>query len=133
MVTPDDLVEFGMIPEFIGRLPIIAALRPLPVEALVRVLTEPRNALVRQYQKQFELEGAKLTFTEGALRALAEKAAKRETGARALRAVMEETMLELMYDLPDMDADGVEFVVDEATIRESKKLSEIRVKRAETA
>ncbi len=133
MVTPDDLVEFGMIPEFIGRLPIIAALRPLPVEALVRVLTEPRNALVRQYQKQFELEGAKVTFTEGALRALAEKAAKRETGARALRAVMEETMLELMYDLPDMDAKGVEFVVDEATIREKKKLSEIRIKRAETA
>jgi len=133
LVTPDDLVEFGMIPEFIGRLPIIAALRPLPVEALVRVLTEPRNALVRQYQKQFELEGAKLTFTEGALRALAEQAAKRETGARALRAVMEETMLNLMYDLPDMDADGVEFVVDEATIREKKKLSEIRVKRAETA
>ena len=133
MVTPDDLVEYGMIPEFIGRLPIIAALRPLPVEALVRVLTEPRNALVRQYQKQFELEGAKLTFTEGALRALAEQAAKRETGARALRAVMEETMLNLMYDLPDMDAEGVEFVVDEATIREKKKLSEIRVKRAETA
>jgi len=133
MVTPDDLVEFGMIPEFIGRLPIIAALRPLPVEALVRVLTEPKNALVRQYQKLFALEGAKLTFTDGALRAIAEKAAKRETGARALRAVMEETMLELMYDLPDMDAKGTEFVVDEATIRESKKLSEIRVKRAETA
>ena len=133
MVTPDDLVEFGMIPEFIGRLPIIAALRPLPVEALVRVLTEPKNALVRQYQKQFELEGAKLSFTDGALRAMAEKAAKRETGARALRAVMEETMLDLMYDLPDMDANGVEFVVDEATIRENKKLSEIRVKRAETA
>ncbi len=133
MVTPDDLVEYGMIPEFIGRLPIIAALRPLPVDALVRVLTEPRNALVRQYQKQFELEGAKLSFTDGALKALAEKAAKRETGARALRAVMEETMLELMYDLPDMDAEGVEFVVDETTIREKKKLSEIRVKRAETA
>ncbi|MFI4872960.1 MAG: ATP-dependent Clp protease ATP-binding subunit ClpX [Phycisphaerales bacterium JB058] len=133
MVTPDDLVEFGMIPEFIGRLPIIAALRPLPIDALVRVLTEPKNALVRQYQKQFELEGAKLSFTDGALRAMAEKAAKRETGARALRAVMEETMLDLMYDLPDMDADGAEFVVDEATIREKKKLSEIRVKRAETA
>ncbi len=133
LVTPDDLVEFGMIPEFIGRLPIIAALRPLTIDALVRVLTEPKNALVRQYQKQFELENAKLSFTDGALRAMAEKAAKRETGARALRAVMEETMLDLMYDLPDMDADGAEFVVDEATIREKKKLSEIRVKRAETA
>lgn len=133
LVTPDDLVEFGMIPEFIGRLPVIAALRPLPVEALVRVLTEPRNALVRQYQRQFELEGAALTFTDGALTALAEQASKRETGARALRAVMEETMLNLMYDLPDADADGAEFVVDEATVREGKKLSEIRVKRAETA
>ncbi len=133
LVTPDDLVEFGMIPEFIGRLPVIAALRPLPVEALVRVLTEPKNALVRQYQRQFELENASLTFTDGALRALAEQASKRETGARALRAVMEETMLDLMYDLPDADADGAEFVVDEATVREGKKLSEIRVKRAETA
>ncbi|GAB5495724.1 MAG: ATP-dependent Clp protease ATP-binding subunit ClpX [Phycisphaerales bacterium] len=133
LVTPDDLVEFGMIPEFIGRLPVIAALRPLPVEALVRVLTEPRNALVRQYQRQFELEGATLSFTDGALTALAEQASKRETGARALRAVMEETMLNLMYDLPDAEADGAEFVVDEATVREGKKLSEIRVKRAETA
>ncbi len=133
LVTPDDLVEFGMIPEFIGRLPVIAALRPLPVEALVRVLTEPRNALVRQYQRQFELEGATLTFTDGALTALAEQASKRETGARALRAVMEETMLNLMYDLPDAEAEGAEFVVDEATVREGKKLSEIRVKRAETA
>ena len=133
LVTPDDLVEYGMIPEFIGRLPVIAALRPLPVEALVRVLTEPRNALVRQYQRHFELEGAELSFTDGALTALAEQASKRKTGARALRAVMEDTMLDLMYDLPDTDADGYEFVVDEATVRESKSLSEIRIKRAETA
>ncbi|HED54383.1 MAG TPA: ATP-dependent Clp protease ATP-binding subunit ClpX [Phycisphaerales bacterium] len=133
LVTADDLIEFGMIPEFIGRLPVIAALRPLSVEALVRVLTEPRNAIVRQYQRQFELEGAKLTFTDCALTALAKKAAKRDTGARALRAVMEETMLNLMYDLPDVDAKGVEFVVDEATVLEKKTLDQIRVKRAETA
>ncbi|MGP1272022.1 MAG: ATP-dependent Clp protease ATP-binding subunit ClpX [Phycisphaerales bacterium] len=132
-VTPDDLVEFGMIPEFIGRLPVIAALRPLTVESLVRVLTEPKNAIVKQYQRLFELEGAKLSFTEGALRALAEKAASRETGARALRAVMEETMLNLMYDLPDMEGEDIEFVVDEKCVREGRSLDEIRVKRAESA
>jgi len=133
LVTADDLIEFGMIPEFIGRLPVIAALRPLSIEALVRVLTEPRNAIVRQYQRQFELEGAKLTFTDCALKALATKAAKRDTGARALRAVMEETMLNLMYDLPDVDADGAEFIVDDATVLEKKTLAQIRVKREKTA
>jgi ATP-dependent Clp protease ATP-binding subunit ClpX len=132
-VIPDDLIEYGMIPEFVGRLPIIAALRPLTVESLVQVLTEPKNALVRQYQRLFEIEGAKLTFTEGALRALAEKAIKRETGARALRAVLEELMLNLMFDLPEMAAEGAEFVVDERCVREGRSLQEIRVQRAESA
>ncbi|MEM0915620.1 MAG: ATP-dependent Clp protease ATP-binding subunit ClpX, partial [Planctomycetota bacterium] len=132
-VTPDDLVEFGMIPEFIGRLPVIAALRPLPVDALVRVLTEPKNALVKQYQRMFELEGCKLSYTDGALTAIAERAAKRETGARALRAVMEEVMLDLMYDLPEVKDEDAEFVVDEACVREGKTLDEIRVQRAESA
>ncbi|MEM9167649.1 MAG: ATP-dependent Clp protease ATP-binding subunit ClpX, partial [Planctomycetota bacterium] len=132
-VTPDDLIEFGMIPEFIGRLPVIAALRPLTVESLVRVLTEPKNAIVKQYQRLFELEGAKLSYTDGALRAFAEKAAARETGARALRAVMEETMLDLMYDLPDQQGEDIEYVVDEACVREGKRLDEIRVQRAESA
>ncbi|MEL6796532.1 MAG: ATP-dependent Clp protease ATP-binding subunit ClpX [Planctomycetota bacterium] len=132
-VTPDDLVEFGMIPEFIGRLPVIAALRPLPIDALVRVLTEPKNALVKQYQRMFELEGCKLSYTDGALTAIAERAAKRETGARALRAVMEEVMLDLMYDLPEVKDEDAEFVVDEACVREGKTLDEIRVQRAESA
>ncbi len=132
-VTPDDLVEFGMIPEFIGRLPVIAALRPLTIDALVRVLTEPKNALVKQYQRIFELEGCKVSFTDGALRAIAEKASKRETGARALRAVMEEVMLDLMYDLPEVEGDDASFVVDELCVREGKKLDEIRVHRAESA
>ncbi|MEO1584481.1 MAG: ATP-dependent Clp protease ATP-binding subunit ClpX [Planctomycetota bacterium] len=132
-VTPDDLVEFGMIPEFIGRLPVIAALRPLPVEALVRVLTEPKNALVKQYQRMFELEGCELSYTDGALTAIAERAAKRETGARALRAVMEEVMLDLMYDLPEVKDEDAAFVVDEVCVREGKTLAEIRVQRAESA
>src|SRR3954462_7886744 len=87
-VAPEDLIEFGMIPEFVGRLPVIAPLMPLTLDAMVSILTEPKNALVRQYQHLFSLEDAKLTFTEGALRAIAEKATKRDTGARGLRAVM---------------------------------------------
>jgi ATP-dependent Clp protease ATP-binding subunit ClpX len=132
-VTPDDLVEFGMIPEFIGRLPVIAALRPLTIDALVRVLTEPKNALVKQYQRIFELEGSKLSFTDGALKAIAEKASERKTGARALRAVMEEVMLDLMYDLPEVKDEDASFVVDEACVREGKTLDEIREQRAESA
>src|SRR6185295_12990186 len=89
-VVPEDLIEFGMIPEFVGRLPVIAPLMPLSLDAMVSILTEPRNALVRQYQHLFSIEDAKLTFTEGALRAIAEKATARDTGARGLRAVMEE-------------------------------------------
>jgi ATP-dependent Clp protease ATP-binding subunit ClpX len=132
-VTPDDLIEYGMIPEFIGRLPVIAALRPLEIDGLVRVLTEPRNALVKQYQRLFELEGASLRFTPEALEAIAEKAAKRETGARALRAVMEETMLNLMFDLPEYAGQAAEFLIDEVCVRQGRSLSEIRVKRAESA
>ena len=132
-VTPEDLTEFGMIPEFIGRLPVITSLRPLANEALVRVLTEPRNALVKQYQHMFGLEGATLNFTDGALEAFAEKASTRRTGARALRSVLEETMLDLMYDLPDAESDGAEFVVDERCVNEGATLDEIRVKRAESA
>jgi ATP-dependent Clp protease ATP-binding subunit ClpX len=109
-VTPEDLVEFGMIPEFIGRVPVITPLKPLTVDALVNILTEPKNALVKQYQKLFEMEGSELVFTEDALKALAEKAIARETGARALRAVSEELMLEIMYELPDRQR-GARYVV----------------------
>lgn len=100
-VNSDDLIEFGMIPELVGRLPVISALKPLDADALVRVLSEPRNALVKQYQKMFEMEEAELHFTEDALRAFAERAQKKETGARGLRSIIEEVMLDIMFELPD--------------------------------
>ncbi len=132
-VTPDDLIEFGMIPEFVGRLPIIAPLMPLTVDALVSILTEPKNALVRQYQHLFGLEGAKLTFTDDALRKVARRAVKRDTGARALRAVMEEIMLSLMYQLPELDNDGAHYVITEDAIENPRELQALRVKRKESA
>lgn len=105
-VQPEDLIEFGMIPEFVGRLPVCATLEPLDVETLVSILTAPKNALVKQYQKFFRLEGAEVEFTPQALRIIAERALKRDTGARALRAVCEEIMLDLMYRLPDQAQGG---------------------------
>jgi ATP-dependent Clp protease ATP-binding subunit ClpX len=102
-VEPEDLLRFGMIPEFVGRLPVHATLEELDEGALVRILTEPRNALVKQYQKLFEMENVQLKFTEGALRAIAQEAIKRHTGARGLRAILEEIMLDVMYDLPGRD------------------------------
>ncbi len=128
-VTADDMIEFGMIPEFVGRLPVLAPLMPLSVDALINILTEPKNAIVRQYQHLFGLEGAKLTFTDGALRALAQKAVKRDTGARALRAVMEELMIDLMYQLPELDNTGAEYVIDEDAVRTKKPLAEMRRRR----
>jgi len=104
MVQPDDLVEFGMIPEFVGRLPCITTLGPLDEDAMVRILTEPRNALVKQYKRFFEMEGAELDFEPAALHAIAKKAMKLDTGARALRNVIEDFMLDLMYELPDASA-----------------------------
>lgn len=103
-VTPEDLVRVGMIPELIGRLPAITTLTPLNEETLVNILTEPNNALVKQYAKFFEMDQAKLEFTPEALTAIAKKALKRNTGARALRAVIEELMLDLMYELPEHPA-----------------------------
>jgi ATP-dependent Clp protease ATP-binding subunit ClpX len=98
---PEDIIEFGMIPEFVGRLPVIAVLGALDEDALVDILTKPKNALCRQYQRFFEMEDAELEFTEDALRAIARKALKRDTGARALRAITEELMVDLMYQLPE--------------------------------
>ncbi|HYF15138.1 MAG TPA: ATP-dependent Clp protease ATP-binding subunit ClpX [Phycisphaerales bacterium] len=133
-VTADDLIEFGMIPEFVGRLPVLAPLMPLTVEAMMNILTEPRNAITKQYQHLFGLEGARLTITQGALRLIAERAVKRDTGARGLRAVIEEIMLPLMYELPDHDNDGVEYVVDEKAVREKLSLLQIaRSRRKESA
>jgi ATP-dependent Clp protease ATP-binding subunit ClpX len=109
-VQPEDLMTFGFIPEFIGRLPVTASLEGLDEDALVRILTEPRNALIRQYKKAFMMEGVFLEITEDALRAIARKASTRETGARGLRSIMESIMLDLMYELPSQ-ADTLSRVV----------------------
>lgn len=102
-LQPEDLVKFGLIPEFIGRLPVIATLENLDEEALIRILTEPKNALIKQYQKLFEMEEVELKFTEDAMSAIADKAIERKTGARGLRAILETLLLELMYDIPGRD------------------------------
>jgi ATP-dependent Clp protease ATP-binding subunit ClpX len=114
-VQPEDLVEFGMIPEFVGRLPLVSPLEPLDVPTLVNILSEPKNAIVKQYQRIFRMEGAELEFTPRALELIAERALKRDTGARALRAVCEEIMLDLMYRLPDQQQ-GKKYVINEAAV-----------------
>ncbi|MEJ2672439.1 MAG: AAA family ATPase, partial [Deltaproteobacteria bacterium] len=101
-VQPQDLLKFGLIPEFVGRLPVLATLDELNEEALVRILKEPKNALVKQYQKLLELDRVSLKFTDGALEAVAQEALKRKSGARGLRAILERAMLDLMYDLPSL-------------------------------
>jgi len=108
-VEPDDLVSYGLIPELIGRLHIIATLDPITVEDMVRILTEPKNALVKQYQKLFELDGATLTFQPEALEKIAQKAIDRKTGARGLRSILEEILLDIMYELPELE--GYEVVI----------------------
>ena len=100
---PEDLLKYGLIPEFIGRLPIVVALDALDKQALVRILTEPRNALVKQYQKFFEMDGVELVFEEDAIEAVASKAMERKTGARGLRTVIEDIMLEIMYEIPSQE------------------------------
>ena len=102
-VEPGDLMKFGLIPEFIGRLPVVATLDELDEEALVRILCEPKNALVKQFQKLFEMEGVHLKFTDGALAAIAAEAMKRKTGARGLRSILENAMLEVMYEIPSRE------------------------------
>jgi ATP-dependent Clp protease ATP-binding subunit ClpX len=115
LVQPEDLLKFGLIPEFIGRLPVIGPLGELSLDALVRILTEPRNALVKQYQKLFEFEGVKLKFTKDALKAVAKDALDRKSGARGLRAILEKVMLDIMYDLPSRSGVG-ECVIGEEVI-----------------
>ena len=100
LVEPDDLLRFGLIPELVGRLPVTSSLDSLQKESLVEILTKPKNAITRQYQKSFDMEGVKLEFTDDALEAVAELAIHRGTGARGLRAVLEEAMLDLMYEIP---------------------------------
>jgi ATP-dependent Clp protease ATP-binding subunit ClpX len=132
-VTPEDILEFGMIPELIGRLPVITPLMPLTEDTLISILTEPKNAIAKQYQYLFTTESAELQFTESALRALAQEALKRDTGARALRGVMEELMLDLMYDLPDEKNKGHKYVIDATAVHQRKNLSDLRVAHKESA
>jgi ATP-dependent Clp protease ATP-binding subunit ClpX len=122
-VTSDDLLDFGMIPEFIGRLPVLAPLDPLDEEALVRILTEPRNALVRQFKKLFEMESADVEFTPGALKLIAKMAKERDTGARGLRSIVEEAMTDIMFELPDIEPKD-KYLVTEEVIRREKTLFE---------
>jgi len=119
-VEPQDLIKFGLIPEFIGRLPVTALLDELDEDALVRILTEPKNALTKQYKKLFELEGVELNFRDNALDAIAKKAIKRKSGARGLRSIVEHTLLDLMYELPSM-AGLKKVVIDENVIKGNAK------------
>jgi ATP-dependent Clp protease ATP-binding subunit ClpX len=114
-VEPEDLIKYGLIPEFVGRLPVVATLEELDEEALIEILTEPRNALTKQYQKLFDMEGVELEFREDALRAIARKAMQRKTGARGLRTILENVLLDTMYDLPSM-ANATKVVVDDAVV-----------------
>ena len=114
-LEPEDLLKFGLIPEFVGRLPVIATLKDLDEPALVQILSEPKNALVKQYQRLFEMEDVKLTFTDDALSAVALKAIERKTGARGLRSILEAILLDTMFDLPAMD-NVSEVVVNEEAV-----------------
>lgn len=116
-VLPEDIMKFGIIPEFAGRMPVVVTLNPLDEAALVQILTEPRNALVKQYQRFLEMDGVELEFEPGALTAIAEKALKRNAGARGLRSIIESTMRNVMYDVPSRD-DVTKCIVTEATIRQ---------------
>ncbi len=131
-VQPEDLLKFGFIPEFVGRLPVIATLDDLDEAALVAILKEPKNALIRQYQKLFEFEKVKLRFTEGALLAIAREALKRKTGARGLRSILESVMLEIMYELPSQ-TNIQECIVNEETIANKEKPIILYAKKAESA
>ncbi|MGE4564696.1 MAG: ATP-dependent Clp protease ATP-binding subunit ClpX, partial [Victivallaceae bacterium] len=118
----EDLIRFGLIPEFAGRLPVVVNLKPLNADDLVHILTEPRNALIRQYQRLLAMENVKLHFTPGAIRALAEKAVERGAGARGLRALLEDLMLDVMFDIPSSDE------IRKCTIDESVVLGTAKVK-----
>ena len=131
-VQPEDLLKYGLIPEFVGRLPVIATLDDLNEEALVKVLTEPKNALLKQYKTLFEMEDVKLTITDDALKAIAKKAIERKTGARGLRAIMEENLLDLMYDIPDKK-DVTEIIIDAEVINNGSAPEYIRKKHKKSA
>jgi ATP-dependent Clp protease ATP-binding subunit ClpX len=114
-VEPEDLIKYGLIPEFVGRLPVVAVLDELDEAALIQILTEPKNALIKQFAKLFKMEGVELEFREGALKAIAKKALERRTGARGLRSIIEHSLLDTMFDLPSLQ-DVTKVVVDESLV-----------------
>ena len=122
-VTPQDLVKFGLIPEFVGRVPICVALRGLDKEALIRILKEPKNALIKQYQKLFDLDGVRLTFEEEAVKAIADKAYERKTGARGLRSIMEDVLMDTMYQIPSDESIDECLITRETVEEESEPLT----------
>ena len=131
MVEPDDLVHYGLIPELIGRLPIIASLSEITEDDMVRILTEPKNSLVKQYKKLFAIDDVELNFEEDALRAIAQKAIKRKTGARGLRAILEESMIDIMYELPEYE--GYELLITKEVIENGEKPVYIKKSTQKTA
>jgi len=131
-VQPEDLLKFGLIPEFVGRIPVLATLSELTEEALVEILTKPKNALVKQYQKLFDFEKVKLKFTQGALVAIAKEALKRKSGARGLRAILEHTMLDIMYEIPSQ-TNVREVVINEDVFTKKEKPLVVYEKKAESA
>jgi ATP-dependent Clp protease ATP-binding subunit ClpX len=131
-VEPQDLLKFGLIPEFIGRLPVVASLTELDEAALIKILTEPKNSLVKQYQKLLSFDNVSLEFTEGALAAVAKKAVGRKTGARGLRSILEDVMLDIMFDIPSQK-DVVECIVNEDAINKKEKPLVVYSKKAESA
>ncbi|MFO0867569.1 MAG: ATP-dependent Clp protease ATP-binding subunit ClpX [Pirellulales bacterium] len=131
-VTTEDLIEFGMIPEFVGRLPVISSLAPLDKEGLVRVLTEPKNSLIKQYQTLFEMENCGLEFSEGALATVAGRALERGVGARGLRGILEEIMLDVMFELPEQPP-GSKFVIDEDVIAGRRRLFNVAEPQSKSA
>jgi len=132
-VQPEDLLKFGMIPEFVGRLPVLATLEELDEQSLVRILREPKNALVRQYQKLFDMENVHLRFTEGALIAIAREALKRKSGARGLRAIMENIMLDVMYDIPSQPNIKEVLISEEVVTRSAQPIVLYQKAAAESA
>jgi len=121
-LEPEDLLKFGLIPEFVGRLPVLATLEDLDEEALVTILTKPKNALVKQYQRLFELEDTELSFTDDALTAIAKRAIERKTGARGLRSILEDILLDTMFDLPSLDSVTKVVVNEEAVASDAGPL-----------
>jgi ATP-dependent Clp protease ATP-binding subunit ClpX len=131
-IQPDDLIKFGLIPELVGRLPVVAPLHELDEKALMRILVEPKNSLIKQYQKYFELEKVKLTFTDDAIMEIARLAVKRETGARGLRSILEDLMLDLMYEIPSQ-SNISEVIINREAVLERKSPIILYKSKAESA